>query len=169
MLVHNVFFPASCKLNSPHTRTHTHQFLAYIHKHRHPFRCYKVCTHTNTYVKWLCDFPLENRAIRTHAFFCRWLQSKLAVFYIHAATQTQTQSTSALRASAVQTERASERKRMRIYIWEIHNTTIGVLSIQLVLVEQRKDNVKHTALPVHTAHSTEAHNQTANKCGRKKN
>lgn len=96
--------------------------------------------------------------------------SELAVFYMHAATQTQTQTTSALKASALQTERerAKERKRMRVYIWEIHNTTIGVLSIQLVLVEQRKDNVKHTALPVHTAHSTEAHNQTANKCGWKK-
>lgn len=40
------------------------------------------------------------------------------------------------------------RKTKRVILLRVNNTMISVLSVQLVLVEQRKDNVKTTALPV---------------------
>lgn len=57
------------------------------------------------------------------------------------------------------------RKTKRVILLRVNNTMISVLSVQLVLVEQRKDNVKTTALPVcRVEKKAHNHNKCTTKC-----
>lgn len=95
------------------------------------------------------------KSYSTYLFFSLTLHtmSKQAVFHTcDQHTNTQTRANVHWTHSCERTgKRADREKEGQSVYWEINNTntTVGVLSIQLVLVEQRKDNVKNTALFVH--------------------
>lgn len=120
--IHNVFFrPLTALLI--HSIAHT-----------------SIRLHTITYIKWLfVIFHLKAITIRVYScvFVGRSIQySTLNTYerkYIHICTNK---------------HYSACRKTKRVILLRVNNTMISVLWVQLVLVEQRKDNVKTTALPV---------------------